>query len=84
MTGITKETFKEADTHTKLDILFDYIKDIYNLQETQNGTFLNHIDVCNAKFYKLNKKKMKDTAIASGFGFIGGFSAVLAKLKIWG
>ena len=77
MSGITKETFKEADADTKLDILFDYVKDIYSTQTAQ-------IETCNKRFKKIEKRKVKDTVVACSLGLIGGFAAVIAKLKIWG
>ena len=73
MNGITKETFKEADTDTKLDILFDYIKEIYEQKK-----------VCGTRFEYLESKKLKDTALASSMGFVGGAAAVIAKMKFWG
>jgi predicted transcriptional regulator len=83
MTSITKETFKEADDNTKMDILFDYqkntscdIKDIIELLRKHPGN-------CEDRFKKLENKKFKDTIVAGGMGLIAGFSTVLAKIKFW-
>ena len=83
MTSITRETFKEADDTTKMDILFDYqketsgdIKSIINLMQEHPGN-------CEDRFKKLESRKFKDTFIAGGLGLIGGFSAMIAKLKFW-
>jgi Mg2+ and Co2+ transporter CorA len=84
MTGITKETFKEADPETKMDILFDCQRetsdDIKQIMKLMQEHPLN----CESRFKKLEKRKFKDTIVAGGMGFIGGFSAVIAKLKLWG
>lgn len=77
MNGITKETFKEADNDTKLDILFDYIQNIHKSQA-------KHPEKCNERFDRLENKGIKDTAFSAGFGLVGGFAAMAAKLKWWG
>ena len=35
------------------------------------------------KVCKLQKRKNKDTVISAGMGFVGGFSAILAKFAFW-
>jgi len=84
MNAITKETFKEADINTKMDILFDY-------QHNTDANVQKLVDLiskrptgCEERFKKIETKKIKDTAMASGLGFIGGFTAVVAKMKFWG
>jgi muramoyltetrapeptide carboxypeptidase LdcA involved in peptidoglycan recycling len=84
MNGITKETFDSADKETQLRILFDY----------QHGTHENinkilellkaHPGNCDDRFKKLENMKMKNTALSAIMGLIGGFSAMVAKLKLWG
>ena len=76
MPEITKATFKEAGTDTKLDILFDYIISIHDKQDSQ-------LKSCGERFVKLESKKLKDTGLAAMFGLIGGFLAVASK-KILG
>ena len=77
MNGITKETFKECDTDSKLDILFDYIQDIHNEQATRPAE-------CEARFKALENQKPFNTAVSAIMGIVGGAAAVFAKLKIWG
>jgi hypothetical protein len=84
MPGIAKETFKEAGPETKMDILFDYQKetsfDIKQIKQLMEGHPLN----CETRFKMLENRKFKDTIVAGSLGFIGGFSAMVAKLKFWG
>ena len=84
MNGITKQTFQDADEKTRFGILFDYqicmsgdIKKIKELLE-------KHPPGCEERFKKLENRKLKDTVISGGLGFIGGFTAMAAKLKFWG
>ena len=72
MPEITKDTFKEAGTDTKLDILFDYISAIHEKQNKQ-------LEFCGKRFEKLENKKLKDTGLAAMFGLVGGFLAVASK-----
>jgi len=84
MNGITKQTFQGANEKTRFEILFDYqfdtaqdIKEIRKLME-------KHPPGCEERFKKLENRKLKDTVISGGLGFIGGFTAMAAKLKFWG
>jgi len=84
MIGITKETFQEADEKTKLDILFDFqvttskgINDILKLLQ-------QHPSDCEDRFKRLENRKFRDSLVSSGFGLVGGFAAMAAKLKFWG
>jgi len=84
MNGITKQTFQDADEKTRFGILFDYqfttaqdIREIKNLMQ-------KHPHGCEERFKKLENRKLKDTIVSGGLGLIGGFSAMVAKLKFWG
>ncbi len=77
MLKITKDTFKEAPTDTKLNFLFDYISDIHTQQ-------VEHPEGCKKRFAKLEGRKLKDTGIASALGFVGGFVAVWGKKLLGG
>lgn len=84
MTGISKDTFKKADSETKLNILFDYhsetsrgIKNIENLLQ-------KHPTDCEKRFISLENRKVKDTAFSGGMGLLGGVLTMAAKLKFWG
>lgn len=76
MVETSKDTFKTADTDTKLYLLFDLCSSIQK-------DLKNHSVPCETRFKALESRKFKDTAAASIFGFVGGFVAVLGK-KILG
>jgi len=84
MSGITKQTFQDADEKTRFGILFDYqfdtAKDIKEIKEILE----KHPHGCEERLSKLENGKLKDTVISGGLGFIGGFTAMAAKLKFWG
>ena len=72
MSGISKESFEKCDTNPKLDILFDLIKDIYDLQA-------ENPKACDKRFVVLENRKLRDTAASGMFGLLGGFLAVIFK-----
>ena len=84
MNGISKETFETANQKTQLNILFDYQKGTHGNIEQILVLLQKHPTDCDVRFKKMEKRKFKDTIISGGMGFIGGFSAMVAKLKIWG
>lgn len=69
MNGITRETFEQMDTDSKLNVLFDYIVSGRVKMEELNE--------------KLDKKKRVDTTIAGISGMIGGIIAHLGQLTIF-
>lgn len=83
MNGITRETFKEADEKTRIDILFDFQKDTSDNIKTIMDLLQQHPTDCDSRFKKLENMKYKNTGIAAGLGLIGGFSAMILKLKFW-
>jgi hypothetical protein len=84
MSEITKETFEKFDTDSKLNTLFDYHSStslgIKNIESLLQG----HPKDCEKRFTKLEKTKIKNTAFSAAMGFVGGFVAMLTKLKFWG
>ena len=84
MTGITKDTFKNADQETKLDILFDYHCDTSQGIKNIEALLQKHPTDCEKRFTTLEKRKVKDTAFSGGMGLIGGVLTMAAKLKFWG
>ena len=70
MSIISKETFLAANDPKNRDaMLYDFLQSI--------DTKLCQLQA------NLQKRKNKDTAISIGAGFLGGFSAIAAKLAIW-
>ena len=70
--GIQKETFVEADEHTRIALTFDLLDEIREHQCKQ-------IAICNIRFGKLEKRKKFDTSLSAA---IGGFAAIIVK-KLW-
>jgi|FLOH01.1.fsa_nt_gi hypothetical protein len=84
MNGISKETFEAANEKTKLSILFDYQKGTHSNIESILSLLQKHPLDCEKRFKKLEHRKLLDTVLSGGLGFVGGFSAMAAKLKFWG
>jgi hypothetical protein len=83
MNGITKETFHAADEKTRSDILFDLLKNTYSDIQKVKAALEKHPLNCDERFKKLESNRIKDTGIAAGMGFFGGFSAILAKISFF-
>ena len=87
MNGATKETFKEYSTDAKLDTLFDYVHNIYALQQNQPAICRGQVKECAEKIQELEKKinnqKLVNGSIAAGTGLVGGFAAMLAKMGLF-
>jgi hypothetical protein len=83
MNGITKQTFQEADEKTRLDILFDYQKDTHAYIQEIKLLLQQHPTNCEERFKAIEGSKVKDTLLSGAMGFIGGFTAIVAKLNIW-
>ena len=89
--SITKETFKEADEKTKLDILFDIqisngddIKGIRLEIKKICEVMQDHPKNCETRITELEKRKLRNSTFAGFMGFTGGFMAVfLAKLPFF-
>lgn len=72
--GIEKDTFQGMQTEAKLNVLFDYVREIRDKPECQIGK-------CEPRLKKLEDRKWKDRGISSASGLFGGFIAVIT-LKI--
>ena len=84
MSGITKQTFQDADEKTRSGILFDYQFDTAQDIKEIKGILKKHPLGCEERFKNLENRKLRDTIISGSLGLIGGFSAMAAKLKFWG
>jgi len=84
MNGITKQTFQGANEKTRFEILFDYQLDMASDIREIKELMQKHPLGCEERFKNLENRKLKDTVVSGGLGFIGGFTAMAAKLKFWG
>jgi hypothetical protein len=97
MQGITKSTFQEMDTNSKLDVLFDYMHDIHEAAprrvRDRNRKCAEQVKECADKFEELgakvdnNEKMFRRTRIINGGivligSFVGGWSAVWTSFKL--
>jgi len=80
MNGITKGTFKEADTDTKMDILFDYLYETRKEIREINEKMGNHPIDCEKRFktLELNSNKI-DPFI---YKIMGGIAALVFIITI--
>jgi len=76
---IEKDSFDGADTSTKLSILFDYQKNTRKILKLLG----QHPTGCEARFKKIEKKAFFSMIITPPAAFLGGFAAIVAKLKWW-
>jgi len=82
--GVKKETYIEADDKTTKALTFDILDNLYGKVEDLTGCMNEQVKTCNGRFKGLENKKKKNTAVAAGSGFGGGFIAVaFYYLKHW-
>ena len=90
MSGISKETFMEMSTDSKLGVLFDYMVEVQDTQpkrvKARDLKCEKRQVVCDARFVKversLARQKLFNTAAAFIGGFVGGWSAVWTAFKL--
>lgn len=70
--GITRETFDAMDTNSKLGVLFDYLSSYHAACAPQRAE-------CDARFHKIEKRKLVDTGVSGVTGLVGGFFAVVVR-----
>lgn len=68
MNGVGKDTFRQMDSDSKLNVLFDYVHDLHEGKCLQDE-----------KIEKLENRKRFDTTTSAVSGFIGGIVAVIGK-----
>ena len=81
MPSMMKQKDFEAiyDPDVKLNILFEYTADIYELLCKKERDCERRLEDCSSKFKSLESRKHTDMTISGVFGFIGGFVAGVAK-----
>jgi hypothetical protein len=67
-----KDFEKIDDQDVKLNVIFDYIRDIYGICEQRSRN-------CGDRFKKLENRKKFDMTLSGMFGLVGGFISGLAK-----
>jgi hypothetical protein len=65
MDGITRPTFEQMDTDSKLNILFDYMSDQH--------------ETCKKCVEKINHTGKVNMVVAGAMGFVGGLTGFLGK-----
>lgn len=75
MNGVSRETFEGYDTNSKLNTIFDYMKELHQCQ----GETAKAVQDFKERY---EKRKRFDTATGAGAGLIGGFFAALG-IKWW-
>ena len=84
---VSRNTFEGADPETKLLLIYDMLVD-------HNALLAAHIDKqdksceqrsaeCGKRFIKLEKGKKVDAGIAATGGMLGGFIAIICKVRFW-
>jgi len=85
---VSKEAFDSADNKTKLLLIYGMLKDIgINLSEHvayQESNCGKRSKKCDARFIKIERRKITNAGISATGGFIGGFVAMILKIKFWG
>ena len=81
MPSMMKQKDFEAvyDPDVKLNILFEYTADIYELLCKKERDCETRLEGCNDKFKLLESRKRTDMTISGVFGFVGGFIAGIAR-----
>jgi hypothetical protein len=90
MSGISKETFMDMSTDSKLGVLFDYMVAVQQAQpkrvHDRDLKCAKKASECNRRFVKierrLGKYKVLNTVAAFLGGFVGGWSAIWASFKL--
>jgi len=83
MNGITKDTFKDADRDTQMLILFDVSITTNDAVTTLTSHCPDQRRECEAQLVKIRSGQRWDKAWSVAGGFIGGFSAMVAKVAFW-
>jgi len=76
MNGISRETFMQMDTDSKLNVLFDFAVDAHQIANVANETTKELTET-------VRRRRKFDTAFSGAMGFLGGFIAMLGG-KLWG
>jgi hypothetical protein len=78
--NIARDTFIDASPETARALTYDLFKGLYEKVDNLLACHHQHMDLCNTRFKDLENRKIKDTIIASGSGFLGGVAAGLLAL----
>jgi len=77
---ISQNDFEKVDDqNVKLNILFDYVTDVYGLLCKKDEICADRLVTCDGKFKTLENRKKLDMTISGTFGLIGGFIAGVAR-----
>lgn len=73
--GITRDTYRELDVNSKLNVLFDYAQK----QHDKSCATADQLEELSDRF---ERRKRVDTAVSGASGFIGGALMVFVKWVI--
>lgn len=83
MTGISKETFKDAEKNTQMLVLFDLMQENNSLLvehiKKQDENCSGRASECDKRFKKLESGRKVDLTVSATTGFIGGIVGIFAK-----
>lgn len=74
--AIKKSTYQQMSNDSKLDVLFDYITEMYERNDVCRDKCALRKEECDAKFIGNRKKEL---AVAGATGFFGGMLGILGR-----
>lgn len=87
MNSVSRATFKDYSTDSKLDTIFDYIGEIHGTLDCREKTRAEQQQICYDRMDKIEAgiKKWKFFSSTTAFfgGIVGGIIAVITK-TLWG
>ena len=85
---ISREAFESADDHTKQLLIFDMLqaqsKLLTGSTEAQKTFCTARCQICDTRMKALEGRKFLNGGLAAGGGFVGGFVAMILKIRYWG
>jgi hypothetical protein len=74
MNEIKKETFEKMSVNLQMLVIFDYVHSIHEFIKNQPA-------ICDTRIKKIEKSRPIDLLYSGIGGLIGGFIAIIAKIK---
>ena len=77
--GISRETYMNSDPQTGRALTYDMLSEIRSIQLDIKSGCSSRNSACDARFKKIERKKVFDTSVSAVSGLVGGIMAVLFK-----